>query len=188
MADETCRVFRRMDPGDLQPGAIHRFVVGEDAGPRVLSAEEASSELGDPFATHLLLKGTFPRTAHEVLSALDAATSPGDPLRTRMFFLVGEGSQIPFTLETETVRRNLRFVVSTGAAGADGPDLLLSSSHPDETDLELMAWDRVTGGFNYYRTVGENSAWVFAGNSRHALGEATEGKGPFELTFRTSTE
>jgi hypothetical protein len=97
-----------------------------------------------------------------------------------MFFLVGEGSQIPFTLETETVRRNLRFVVSTGAPGADGPDLLLSCFHPDETDVELMAWDRVTGGFNYYRTVGQNSAWVFAGNSRHALAEATEGKGPFE--------
>ena len=140
MADETCRVFRRLDPADLTPGAIHRFVVGEDTGPRVLSQHEASRELGDPFATLVLLQGTFPRTAQEVLSALDAAASPGDPLRTRMFFLVGEGSQIPHTQETEAVRRNLRFLVSTGALGADGPDLLLSSFHPDETDVELMAW------------------------------------------------
>jgi hypothetical protein len=44
MADETCRVFRQLGPGDLQPGAIHRFVVGEDTSPRVLSPEQASGE------------------------------------------------------------------------------------------------------------------------------------------------
>ena len=43
-----------------------------------------------------------------------------------------------------------------------------------------MAWDRRSGGFNYYQTVGPSSAWVFAGNSRHALVDPTQGKGPFE--------
>jgi hypothetical protein len=57
---------------------------------------------------------------------------------------------------------------------------VISAAHPDEQDVELMAWDRVTGGFNFYRTVGESSGWVFAGNSRHALLEATELGGPFE--------
>jgi hypothetical protein len=36
-----------------------------------------------------------------------------------------------------------------------------------------MAWDRRSGGFNFHRTVGANSAWVFAGNSRHALADPT---------------
>lgn len=180
VSDVTCGVFRRLPPDLLEPDAIHRFVLGEDGRPRRFSDEEAASELGDPFATLVLLAGRFPRTGGEVLAALDELTEPDDPLRTRMFFFLGEGSQIPFTPETASVRRNLRFLVTTGAPTPDGPDVLVSAFHPDEGDVELMAWDRVAGGFNYYRTVGENSAWVFAGNSRHALIEPTEGKGPFE--------
>jgi hypothetical protein len=170
--------FRNLPPGELEPDKIHRFVLGEDAEPRVLDAAAAAAELADPFATLLLLQGTFPRTAGEVLTSLDNVVKEDSPLRARMFFLLGEGSQIPFTPETASVNRNLRFVVAT--VGDRGPDLLLSSFTPDEGDVELMAWDEVTGGFNYYRTVGGNSAWVFAGNSRHALQEPTEGKGPFE--------
>ncbi len=176
----SCAVFRNLPPHVLEPDAIHRFVVGEDDGPRKLSTAEARAELGDPFATLLLLQGIFPRTAGEVLSALSTAALPGDPLGKAMFFFVGEGSQIPFTPETRSLQRNLRFLVSTGAVEPDGPDILLSSFHPDRGDVELMAWDRVTGGFNYYQTVGDTSAWVFAGNSRHALLEPTEFKGPFE--------
>ena len=178
--DVSCAVFRNLPPQVLEPDAIYRFVVGEDAQPRKLSTAEASAELGDPFATLLLLQGIFPRTAGEVLSALSTAAPPGDPLGQAKFFLVGEGSQIPFTPETASVPRNLRFLVSTGAAQPDGPDVLLSSFRPETEDVELMAWDRVKGGFNYYRTVGPASAWVFAGNSRHALLEPTEFKGPFE--------
>ncbi|MGH2840048.1 MAG: hypothetical protein ACRDKY_04395, partial [Solirubrobacteraceae bacterium] len=58
------------------------------------------------------------------------------------------------------------------------PDVIISTPRPDDTFVEAMAWDRRTGGFNYYRTVA--GAWVFAGNSRHALMGPTEGKGPFE--------
>jgi hypothetical protein len=43
-----------------------------------------------------------------------------------------------------------------------------------------MAWDLAVGGFNFYRTVGTSSAWVFAGNSRHALTAPTRDNGPFE--------
>ena len=178
-ADVTCAVFRRLPPGALEPEAIHRFVVGEDQGPQRLTAEEASRELGDPFAVLLLLRGVFPRTAGEVLAALDRAASETDGLGRQMIFLVGEGSQIPFSPDTASVQRNLRFLVTRGS-GPEGPDVLLSSFHPDEGDVELMAWDRRSGGFNFYRTVGANSAWVFAGNSRHALVDPTQGKGPFE--------
>ena len=176
ITDTTCGAFRRLSPASLQDGRVHRFVVGEDTRVRVLDADEAARELGDPFATLVLLRGVFPRTAGEALEALqDAAPGAGSPL----FFLLGEGSQIPMSAATAAVRRRLRFLVAHGV-GPEGADVLISAFHPDEGDVELMAWDRRSGGFNYYQTVGPSSAWVFGGNSRHALGGPTQGKGPFE--------
>lgn len=178
--DETCRAFRTRIPEEaLSPDAIHRMVIGEDSGLRVLTPDEAAAELGDVFATALLLRGMFPRTGEEVLSLFAEAVGADDPLAKPSFFLVGEGSQIPFTPEALSVERNLRFLVALGG-GSEGPDVLISSFAPDGGDVELMAWDRGQGGFNYYRTVGSSSAWVFGGNSRHALSDPTQGKGPFE--------
>jgi hypothetical protein len=176
ITDITCGAFRRLQPESLQDGRVHRFVVGEDTRVRVLDADDAARELGDPFATVLLLRGIFPRTAGEVLEALQReAPDLGEPL----FFLLGEGSQIPMSAATEGVSRRLRFLVAHGV-GNEGADVLVSAFHPDEGTVELMAWDRRAGGFNYYQTVGPSSAWVFAGNSRHALVDPTQGKGPFE--------
>lgn len=176
ITDTTCGAFRRLRPESLQDGRVHRFVVGEDTRVRVLTGEEAAGELGDPFATALLLRGSFPRTAGQVLEALQQqAPELGRPL----FFLLGEGSQIPFSAATAGVQRRLRFLVALGV-GPEGADVLISAFHPDEGDVELMAWDRRSGGFNYYQTVGASSAWVFAGNSRHAVAGPTQGKGPFE--------
>lgn len=178
-ADTSCAAFRRLSPDALRPDAVHRFVVGEDTAVRVLSASEAADELGDPFAQRLLLQGIFPRTAGGVLEALDRASPEGDPLRKGFIFLVGEGSQIPMSPATADVQRRLRFLVARGL-GADGADVLMSAFSPDEGDVEVMAWDARSGGFNFYQTVGQSSAWVFAGNSRHALAPPTRGKGPFE--------
>ena len=177
ITDTTCGAFRRLRPESLQDGRIHRMVVGEDTRVRVLEADEAARELGDPFATLLLLRGIFPRTAGEVIERLQEEEAPdaGEPL----FFLLGEGSQIPMSIATAGVQRRLRFLVAHGL-GAEGADVLISAFHPDEGNVELMAWDRRSGGFNYYQTVGATSAWVFAGNSRHALTDPTQGKGPFE--------
>jgi hypothetical protein len=163
----------------LDQAAIHRFVVGDNTGLKTLSQDEAAAELGDPFATLLLLNGVFPRSAAEVLTAIEAATPAGDPLRQTQFFLLGEGSQIPFSTETQALIRNLRFVTAVGG-GPAGPDILLSAFNPDDGDVELMAWDHRNDGFNFYRTVGQTRAWVFAGNSSHALTDPTQGNGPFE--------
>ena len=163
----------------LDDDAVHRFILGWDNSPKKLSRQEASSELSDPFAQLLLLEGTFPRTAGEVLTALEQAASTDDPLREHRFFLVGEGSQIPHLPGSPPVRRNLRFLVTCGT-GPGGPDIFVSAFHPDQGTVELMAWDRRAGGFNFYRTVGSGSAWVFAGNSRHALTAPTRDNGPFE--------
>jgi hypothetical protein len=180
VVDEGCAVFGRLDM-PLAADSIHRFVVGEDQAPRKLADEEIQGELGDPFATELVLKGVVPRTAEAVLDAFRNAVSDDDPLQQQMSFILGEGSQIPVTDESADVSRNLRFLITCGTDPVNGPDVLLSVSSPHQADaIELMAWDRVHGGFNYYRTVGEEGAWVFAGNSRHALAPPTEGKGPFE--------
>jgi hypothetical protein len=178
--DTSCAVFAR--DLDLDPNEIHRFVVGEDPKPRTMTAAEAQAELGDPFATLVLLQGKFPRKAEETLAAIKAAAGDGDPLRNQMSFLLGEGSQIPFD-QAPGLDRGLRFVVTLGATANGppvGPDVLVSVFDPASDDIELMAWDRQKGGFNFYRSVGEPAAWVFAGNAHHALTDPTQGKGPFE--------
>jgi hypothetical protein len=162
----------------LDDDAVHRFVLGSDEHPKKLSPEEASQQLGDRFAQLVLLKGVFPRTAGEVLNEIEQAVPRGDPLRTRQFFLVGEGSQIA-PIPGIRLSRFLRFVVTVGK-GPGGPDIILSAPGPDRGTVELMAWDLAKGGFNFYRTVGASSAWVFAGNSRHALMAPTRDNGPFE--------
>lgn len=173
-----CVDLERQSEG-LDDDAVHRFVLGQDAGPRKLTQQEASSEFGDAFAQLLLVRGTFPRTAGEVLTAIERAVPAGDALGVHQFFVVGEGSQIAPVAGGRPVSRNLRFLATCGA-GPGGPDVMVSAFHPDQGTVELMAWDRRAAGFNYYRTVGEGSAWVFAGNSRHALTPPTRGNGPFE--------
>jgi hypothetical protein len=177
--DTSCAAFRRLPADALQPDALHRFVVGEDAALRIPTPAEAAAELGDSFATLVLLRGVFPRTAGQVLDALDRATPEGHPLRAGFIFLLGEGSQIPMSAATAAVQRRLRFVVARGV-GNEGADVLVSAFHPDEGDVELMAWDHVAGGFNFYQSVDASTSWVFAGNSRHAISDPTQGKGPFE--------
>ena len=179
MADTSCSVFGRLD-GNLDRKRIHSFVVGIDTAPRPMAREDATRELGDPFATLLLLKGIFPRTAQQCLEELDKATKPRDRLRRQMSFLLGETSQLP---RSANVDRTIRFVITRGSDGNGppvGPDILLSVSFPNQSDIELMAWDRKRGGFNFYRAVGAGPTWVFAGNAHAAIAGDSQGKGPFE--------
>lgn len=170
-----CRDLEHQSQG-LDDDAVHRFILGRDDRPIKLSLQEATQQLGDRFAQLVLLQGVFPRNAGEVLNAIAQAVPLGDPLREQQFFLVGEGSQIAPGV---AVNRNLRFLATVGK-GPGGPDIMLSAFHPDHGTVEIMAWDLAEGGFNYYRTVGTSSAWMFAGNSRHALTAPTRDNGPFE--------
>ena len=175
MPDETCRAFDSVAPGD--PDALHRFVVGADAAPRSMSASEVKA-LGDPFATLLLARGTFPRTGEQVVDGIRAAVRKGHALKRLQTFVVGEGSQLPRGAASAGVERNLRFIVTLGR-GPDGPDVFVSVGDPKQVGgIEVMAWKRGAGGFNFYRSTGR--MWMFAGNSRDALAPKSRGKGPFE--------
>lgn len=181
MPDTTCAVFAA--DVSLDSERIHRFVVGEDASPRPLTAAAAAQELGDDFAEFVLLRDIFPQTSEETIAAIKDAVPANHRLKNQMSFVLGEGSQIAFTADTGDLNRSIRFLVTLGATSngpPEGPDILISAFHPRQTGVELMAWDHRTSGFNYYRSMGQPSAWVFAGNSRHALREPTQGKGPFE--------
>jgi hypothetical protein len=169
-----CRVFNDPQLERLAEQTVHRFIVGEDAAPRALTAAEAEDALGDRFAQLLLLGGRFPTDAGDVVAQLQAAA--GDGSLAPRFFLLGDGALLP---ASAAVARPIRFVVACGA-GPQGPSVILSAFSPAEGDVELMAWDERRGGFNFYRTVGPRAVWVFAGNSRHALSAPTEGNGPFE--------
>ena len=160
----------------LADDTVSRFIHGIDDVPRLMSPDEITAELQDLFAVRLLSAGVFPNTAGEVLTALEQA-DPGGPLSEQSFFLVGEGGQAP---PGTAVARNLRFLITCGGTNQDGPDIVISSFHPDQGMVELVAWDQARGGFNYYRTMTDSNAWVFAGNSAHALSASTGGSGPFE--------
>jgi hypothetical protein len=182
VSSTSCAVFGSSDL-NLDPNQIHRFVLGEADAPSAMTPQQAAAELADPFATRVLLRGRFPGTAEEAVNAIKGASPDGDPLRDQMSFVLGEGSQIPFDGATAGMNRGLRFVATLGATAngpPEGPDVLVSVSHPLQTGVELMAWDRQKQGFNFYRSMGDPPAWVFAGNARHALTDPTQGKGPFE--------
>lgn len=177
--DNTCMVFNTVK--GAPQGSVVRFVVGEDAQPHKMSQTEMEGELGDPFAKVLLNQGVFPATGQELLDAVDVKVGPNEPLgsKSQMSFVLGEGSQIPLPDATPSTNAGMRFLVSRGS-GSKGPDLVLSTADPNETFVEVMAWDKKHKGFNYYRSVGGKGRWAFAGNSRHALSPPTKGKGPFE--------
>lgn len=145
-----------------------------------MSEEEVAKELNDPFAVLLLRAGTFPANVHEVLDSIKAATKPDDPLHKQQLpFLVGEGSQIPFSQETASVARGLRLAV---ACGRDSEvDVLVSTAATGdlaERFLQVMGWDKTNGVFHYYER--KRGVWVWAGNSFHSLDAPSRGQGPFD--------
>lgn len=176
--NNTCSVFSTVS--GAPQGSLIRFIVGLDAQPKVMSVADMNAQLGDAFANLLLKQGVFPSNSEQVLAGIDAKVPANDPLRTQRTFVLGEGSQIPLADATPSTNAGMRFLVTRGKVGGNGPDVIISAAGPKSKLVELMAWDNTKKGFNYYRTVGSNGQWAFAGNSRHALKPPTKGKGPFE--------
>jgi hypothetical protein len=179
-AAPTIRTCQAFEGRSAPPGSLLRFLVGKDDEPQTMVGEEIARELNDPFATLLLRQGRFPETAEAVFAELDEVVGEGHPLsrNTQFSFLVAEGSQVAKDPNKGFDRRE-RFLVTRGQ-GAEGPELLVSAFQPSRGLVELMAWDATQGGFNYYRTIGGEGAWVWAGNSRHAFDPEMRARGPFE--------
>jgi hypothetical protein len=177
--NETCRAFDESEViADLDRKSLNRLIVGADPRPRKMTVREVKA-LGDVFAATFFAKGRIPKTAEGVIEGIKAAVPKKSPLRTQKSFIVGEGSQVAMSAQTTAVDRSLRFLVTLGE-GQNGPDVFLSAGHPRlVAPVEVMAWDRKKGGFNYYRSSGPG-AWMFAGNSRDAVRDSSRGKGPFE--------
>jgi hypothetical protein len=168
-------------PASVDAQQIHRFILGLDKAPTVMSDKEAADELNDPFAVLLLRQGVFPSTVNEVLAEIDAAVGEDHPLhrKSQGSFIVGEGSQIPWSEETRSLSRGLRLVVTRGQNNLI--DLLIStaaSGDPADRFLQVIGWDENKGVFHYYEH--EQGAWVWAGNSLHALDPKSRGRGPFD--------
>jgi hypothetical protein len=141
-----------------------------------MSADEAS-RLGDRFSRDILLAGQNPLTLRAVEKAIVGLREPALPIRR--LFLVAEGAQ--FAAAGTQFEPNARLAFSWQASEAKPPDLLLSTV-PSADDplalLQLIAWSDVDGAFHFFeRTEG---AWVWAGNSFHALKAPTRGRGPFD--------
>lgn len=164
-----------------ESATLRRFLVGRDQRPVTMDAAEIERELNDQFALVLLRNGVFPTTPEDVFGQFDQRIAESHPLAsgTERSFTVAEGSQIAKDPARRFDRR-LRFLVTRGQ-GPGGPDLMISTFDPQGGDIEVMAWDDTSGGFNYYRTIsGADGSWVWAGNSRHAWEQGTRASGPFE--------
>ena len=166
----------------LVAGRTYRFVLGRDEAPVLLDAVEGREQLQDPFARLVLFGGSaLPMTARALLKQLDAFNGEAFGLPRQRSFVVADGGQIPWTADTDDLRREFRFLIARQGATADQPDLLVSTGTALESDsmfLQVIGWDPVAGAFQFYER--RQGAWVWAGSSWDALQDDTRGKGPFD--------
>lgn len=155
---------------------LFRFVNGIDAAPKPMARAEVEA-LGDAFTREILLEGRAPLTLRSLAGAIGALAAPARPLR-RMF-LVAEGGQAR-SAEPQ-FGLNARLVFTWQSSAAAPPDLMLSTvpAADDRTALlQLIAWSEAGGAFHYFER--KSGAWVWAGDSFHALSAPSRGKGPFD--------
>lgn len=166
-------------PAALEPGRVYRMVLGIDPQPVPMDGEELGRELRDPFAELLLKRGVFPQSLRELLQGVDAHNGRPEGLAVQESFVVGDGGQIPWTQATAGLNRELRLVV-TRSRGSELELMVSASTAIDSPQrfLQVMAWDPDNRVFHYYQRLG--GAWVWAGNSRHALEPPSRGRGPFD--------
>ena len=163
------------------PAGVFRFRLGRDEGPAHMSAAEIDAELGDPFARLLLSRGILPLSLRSLLAALDVHNAAPNGLPEQRTFLAADGGKIPWTPETDDLRREFRFIVTRGRPGQPPPDLMIAAStvmDSEEIFLQLIAWDSAHEVYHFYQRLGQG--WAWAGHSWDALAPDTRGKGPFD--------
>jgi hypothetical protein len=162
----------------LDPTKIHRCVMGIDESPRPMDPAEVE-QLRDQFAELLLKRGTFPMSLRTLIAAFDAFNDDASGLPDQESYLVAEGGEIPWTPETSSLNRGFRFAI-TRARGAEVMVLISTSTAIDSEEqfLQVLGWDPENRVYQYYER--RSGAWIWAGDSGHALKAATRGKGPFD--------
>lgn len=165
------------EPG-LDPTKIHRCVMGIDESPEPMDLAEVE-HLRDRFAELLLKRGTFPMSLRTLIAAFDAFDDDPSGLPDQESYLVAEGGEIPWTPETSSLNRGFRFAI-TRARGAEVMVLISTSTAIDSKEqfLQVLGWDPENRVYQYYER--RSGAWLWAGDSRHALEPPTRGKGPFD--------
>jgi hypothetical protein len=163
---------------DEAPPSSHlfRLVAGEDSERSAMSVETAEA-LGDVFSRSILLKGRNPLTLRALDEAIAAIDDP--PLPVRHMFLIAEGAQ--FAAAGRAFEPNARLVFTWQAGSTRAPDILVSTvAAADDAGalLQLIAWSDRDGAFHFFERT--HGAWVWAGNSFHALKAPSRGKGPFD--------
>ncbi len=176
------RGFAGAAPRQLISGGVHRFLLGKDSTPVPLERERIKAEFRDPFAELVLAgSGQLPITARALLGALNSRNSDPAGLPVQNSFVVADGGQIPWSPETATLQRQLRFVVTRAKLPGTPADLFISTSAAFDstaTFLQVIGWDPVATAYRFYDR--RDGAWVFAGSSWDALVPPTRGKGPFD--------
>jgi hypothetical protein len=158
---------------------VYRFVLGLDNEPKPLEPTDVEQLLRDPFAELLLKRGTFPLSLRDLLAAFDTWNDKPEGLPQQDSFFIADGGQVPWSLQTAALNRQFRFAVARSRA--NNMDVLISASTDIDSQtnfLQLLAWDDANQVFNYYER--RAGTWTWAGNSHHALGPATRGRGPFD--------
>jgi hypothetical protein len=166
----------------LVSGGIYRFLLGKDREPLLLRPEGVADEFHDPFAA-LVLAGhkPLPVTLRSLLAALDAHNADALGLPVQNSFVVADGGQIPWSPETATLQRQLRFVITRARLPGMPADLFISTGamfDSTTTFLQVIGWDPVLNAYRFYDR--RDGAWIFAGSSWDALVAPTRGKGPFD--------
>jgi hypothetical protein len=170
------------EPRQLAPGSVYRFLLGKDSEPRSLEPENIKTEFHDPFAALVLANGKPPPvTLRSLLAALDAHNGDAVGLPAQNSFVVADGGQIPWSPQTATLQRQLRFVITRAKQPGTPAELFISTSRALDsptTFLQVIGWDPISTAYRFYDR--RDGAWVFAGSSWDALIPPTRGKGPFD--------
>jgi len=156
---------------------LKAMVLGVDRAPRAMPTSEVAT-FGDPFTTHLLLKGVVPLTAFDLDAAIRGLIG-GQARPVRKLYAIAEGAAFQGTVPTLPL--NARLVFTWQKDAATDPDLLLSTT-PDPDDptalLQVIAWSEPQGVFHFFER--RQGTWFWAGNSLHALQPESRGQGPFD--------
>jgi hypothetical protein len=158
-------------------------LLGKDPEPVPFDPDAIKAELHDPFAELILAAGDpLPVTLRTLLAALDARNAEPAGLPIQASFVVADGGQIPWSVETPQLQRQIRFAITRAkASSSSGPELMISTSAAFDsptTFLQVVGWDPVDKTYRFYDR--RASAWIYAGNSWDALVPPTRGHGPFD--------